>query len=62
MLRSIVLLLCVLLSGCSAAKRNVVRLNTGQGEPLVHTPRRDVEPVAVSDKEFRKAVAHQARG
>jgi hypothetical protein len=58
--RSIVLLLLVLLSGCSASTRSVVRLDTGQGEPLVHTPRRDVEPVAVSEKEFRKAVAQHA--
>ncbi len=39
-------LLCVFLSGCSASTRAVVRLDTAQGEPLVHTPRRDVEPVA----------------
>ncbi len=58
--RSVVLLLVVLLSGCSASTRGVVRLDTGQGEPLVHTPRRDVEPVALSEKEFRKAVAQQA--
>ncbi len=58
--QSVVLLLLVLLSGCSASTRGVVRLDTGQGEPLVHTPRRHVEPVAVSDKEFRKAVAQQA--
>jgi hypothetical protein len=42
--RSAVLLLAVVLSGCSASTRSVVRLDTGQGEPLVHTPRRDVEP------------------
>jgi hypothetical protein len=35
-------------------------LDTGQGEHLVHTPRRDVEPVAVSEKEFRKAIAQHA--
>jgi hypothetical protein len=58
--RSLVLLLFVLLSGCSASTRSVVRLDTGQGEPLVHTPRRDVEPVALSEKEFRKAVAQHA--
>jgi hypothetical protein len=57
----VLLLLCVLLSGCSASTRSIVRLDTGQGEPLVHTPRRDVEPVALSEKEFRKAVAQQAR-
>ncbi len=58
--RSAVLLLFVFLSGCSASTRSVVRLDTGQGEPLVHTPRRDVEPVEVSEKEFKKAVAQHA--
>ena len=58
--RSAVLLLFVLLSGCSTSTRAVVRLDTGQGEPIVHTPRRDVEPVAVSEKEFKKAVAQHA--
>jgi Restriction endonuclease fold toxin 5 len=60
--RSAVLLLLVLLSGCSASTRGVVRLDTGQGEPLVHTPRRDVEPVAVSEEQFKKAVAQHAPG
>ncbi|WP_257463033.1 restriction endonuclease fold toxin 5 domain-containing protein [Archangium lipolyticum] len=55
--RSGAVLLFVLLSGCSASTRVVVRLDTGQGEPIVHTPRRDVGPVAVSEKEFKKAVA-----
>jgi len=58
--RSAVLLLCVFLAGCSASTRAVVRLDTGQGKPFVHTPRRDVEPVAVSEKEFKKAVAQHA--
>ena len=58
--RSAVLLLFVLLSGCSASMRGFVRLDTGQGEPIVHTPRRDAEPVAVSGKEFKKAVAQHA--
>ena len=60
MLRSAVLLLFVFLSGCSASTKGVVRLGTGQGEPLVYTPHRDVEPVAVSEKEFRKVVAQHA--
>ena len=55
--RSAVLLLFVFLSGCSASTKVVVRLDTGQGEPIVHTPRRDVEPVAVSEKELKKAIA-----
>jgi hypothetical protein len=58
--RSAVLLLFVLFSGCSAPTRGVVRLATGQGEPLVHTPRRDVEPVAVSETQFKKAIAQHA--
>ncbi|MDC0712722.1 restriction endonuclease fold toxin 5 domain-containing protein [Stigmatella sp. ncwal1] len=58
--RSAVLLLFVLLSGCSASRKGVVRLDTGQGDPIVHTPRRDVTPVAVSEKEFKKAVAQHA--
>jgi hypothetical protein len=60
MSRSAVLLLFVFLAGCSASTRAVVRLDTGHGEPLIHTPRRDVEPVAVSEKEFKKVVAQQA--
>src|SRR5687768_13296446 len=58
--RSALLLLFVFLSGCSVSTRAVVRLDTGQGEPSVHTPRRDVEPVAVSEKELTKAVAQHA--
>ncbi|QRN98961.1 restriction endonuclease fold toxin 5 domain-containing protein [Archangium violaceum] len=58
--RSAVLLLFVFLSGCSASTKVVVRLDMGQGEPIIHTPRRDVEPVAVGEKEFKKAVARQA--
>ncbi len=58
--RSAVVLLFVLLCGCSASTRSVVRLDTGQSDPLVHTPRRDVEPVAVSEKEFKQAVAQHA--
>lgn len=58
--RSAVLLLFVFLSGCSASTRGVVRLDTGRGEPIVHTPRRDVEPVEVSEKEFKRGVAQHA--
>ncbi|MFL5343145.1 MAG: Tox-REase-5 domain-containing protein [Hyalangium sp.] len=35
-------------------------MDTGQGAPLVHSPRRDVEPVALSEKQFKQAVARQA--
>ncbi|MFL5346785.1 MAG: hypothetical protein ACJ8AT_18545, partial [Hyalangium sp.] len=58
--RSAVLLLVAFLSGCSASTRGVVRLDTGQGAPIVHTPRRDVEPLALSEEQFKKAVAQQA--
>ncbi|HYI02405.1 hypothetical protein [Hyalangium sp.] len=60
MRRWAIILLCAFLSGCSASTKGVVRLDTGQGEPIVHTPRRDVEPAAVSEKEFKKAVAQHA--
>ncbi|MFL5349167.1 MAG: Tox-REase-5 domain-containing protein [Hyalangium sp.] len=60
MLRWAVVLLFAFLSGCTAPMKIVVRLETGQGEPLVHTPRRDVEPVAMSDQQFKKAVAQHA--
>ena len=52
-----VLLLFAFLAGCSTPTK-VVRLDTGQGEPLVHVPRRDVEPVEVSEEEFKQAVAN----
>jgi hypothetical protein len=58
--RPAVLLLLLFLLGCSASTRVAVRLDTGQGEPIVHTPRRDMEPVEVSQKEFRQAVAKHA--
>ncbi|MDY7226691.1 Tox-REase-5 domain-containing protein [Hyalangium rubrum] len=58
--RSVVLLLWVFLFGCSGSTTKAVRLDTGRGEPGVHLPRRDVELAAVSEKEFKKAVAHHA--
>ncbi|WP_444881620.1 SitA5 family polymorphic toxin [Hyalangium versicolor] len=57
---SVVLLLLVFYLGCSGSTTKAVRLDTGQGEPLVHTPRRDMAPVAVSEKEFKKVVAQHA--
>jgi hypothetical protein len=54
------LLLIVFRSGCSASTRAVVRLNTSQGGPLIHTPRRDVKPEEVGEEEFKKAVAQHA--
>jgi hypothetical protein len=58
--RLTILLLFVWLSACSASTRGIVRLDTGRGEPIVHTPIRRAEPVAVSENQFRKAVAQHA--
>jgi len=60
MRRSVVLLLFTFLAGCSASTK-VVRLDTGQGEPRVHVPRRDVEPVQLSEEQFKEAVTEHAR-
>jgi hypothetical protein len=57
--RSMALLLCTFLAGCSTPMK-AVRLDTGQGAPRVHVPPRDVEPVQLSEREFKKAVAQQA--
>ena len=59
MVRWTIALLCAVLAGCSAPTRGV-RLDTGQGEPQVHVPRRDVEPGTVSEKQLRQAVAKHA--
>jgi hypothetical protein len=53
------LLLFSFLVGCSTTTK-VVHLDTGEGEPLVHVPRRDVQPVEVGDDEYQKAVAKHA--
>jgi hypothetical protein len=49
------LMLLVSLAGCSGPAK-LVRLDTGQGPPAVHVPRRDVQPVRLTEEEFRKAV------
>jgi hypothetical protein len=59
MCRWAVLLLFVFLASCSAPTK-VVRLDTGLGAPRVHVPRRDVEPVEVSEEAFKEAVAKHA--
>ncbi len=59
MTRRAILLLFSLLAGCSASKK-VVLLDMGQGKPIVHVPRRDVESVALSEEEFKEAVAQHA--
>ncbi|MFY0521976.1 hypothetical protein ACN28I_01775 [Archangium gephyra] len=51
--------LLVLLAGCATASR-VVRLDTGQADTLVFTPRSSAEPVNLNGGEFKKAVAKRA--
>jgi hypothetical protein len=53
------LLLLMLLAGCSSSR--VVRLDTGQGEPIVFTPRSDARPVELGGKELKEAVSKLAR-
>jgi hypothetical protein len=48
MKRCCAVVLLVLLAGCGTASR-VVRLDTGQGEPLVFTPRSRAEPVEIAE-------------
>ncbi|WP_187345256.1 hypothetical protein [Cystobacter ferrugineus] len=43
----------ILLVGCGTASR-VVRLDTGQTDPLVFTPRSDARPVALGNGEFEE--------
>ncbi|WNG56202.1 hypothetical protein F0U59_16600 [Archangium gephyra] len=52
--------LLVLLMGCGTASR-AVRLNTGQADSLVFTPRSSAETVALGDDEFKEAGAKMAR-
>ncbi|HYO55599.1 hypothetical protein [Archangium sp.] len=59
MRRWVILLLVASLTGCSTPTK-VIRLDTGQGKPSVHVPRRHVEPVEVSQEEFKQAVAKHA--
>jgi len=61
MKRCCTVVLLMLLAGCGAASR-VVRLDTGQGDPLVFTPRSRAEPVELEDNEFEAAVTELARG
>ena len=56
MKRWVVIAVWGVLAGCSASSK-VVRLDTGSGDPLVYVPRRDLEPLDVSQKQFKQAVA-----
>jgi len=55
-----VALLLALLTACTPSR--VVRLDTGQGEPLIHLPRTDqASPVELEAEEFTQAVANEVR-
>jgi hypothetical protein len=51
--------LLVLLAGCATASR-VVRLDTGQADTLVFTPRSGAQPVLLNGDDFKEAVAKRA--
>jgi hypothetical protein len=51
--------LLVLLAGCATASR-VVRLDTGQADTLVFTPRSGAQPVKLNGDDFKEAVAKRA--
>jgi hypothetical protein len=53
-------MLLVSLAGCGTAAR-VVRLDTGPGKPLVHTPRGGEAPVELRQGEFKAALVELAR-
>lgn len=53
-----ILVLVPLLSGCASTR--VVRLNTGHGPPLEHSPRASSESVEVDAEDFEKALAQLA--
>jgi hypothetical protein len=57
---ALVALALVTLSGCASAPRTV-RLDTGQGTPLVHTPRGGQEAVRLREDEFKGALTWLAR-
>lgn len=53
--------LLLLLVGCGMSSR-AVRLETGQGQPIVFTPRTSIEPVELDGEEFEQAIQRLARG
>jgi hypothetical protein len=59
MLSRAALLLFFLLVGCTGATK-VVRLDTQAGAPIIHVPRRNVEPVDLSEAVFKAAMAEHA--
>ncbi|XXF78265.1 Tox-REase-5 domain-containing protein [Myxococcaceae bacterium GXIMD 01537] len=54
-------LVLVLLVGCGGARARVVRLETGEGKPLIFSPRGPVEPVELEEEEFQEAMRALAR-
>jgi hypothetical protein len=56
------LLLSMLLAACGGPSR-VVRLDTGEGAPVVHVPRAvDAEPVELDEEDFKQGLSEVARG
>ncbi len=56
----VVVLLWALSASCGSARE--VRLETGQGQPLIHIPRtNDSRPVELDEGEFTKAIAKEVR-
>jgi hypothetical protein len=56
--RAVAALLALLVSACNSPTK-IVRLTSGQGAPIVHVARADVEPVEVDDDSFKQSlIAH----
>lgn len=54
-----VVLLVLMATGCATSR--VVRLDTGEGQPIIYTPSADAEPVELDEDEFAEAVQKLAR-
>jgi hypothetical protein len=54
-----VALLVLMATGCATSR--VVRLDTGEGRPVIYTPRADAEPVELDEDAFAEAVQKLAR-
>ena len=54
-------LVLLLLAGTGCATARVVRLDTGEGPPIAHAPRVEVEPEALEGEDFEGAVRELAR-
>ena len=60
-LRWATVLLLVGLAGTGCSTSRVVRLDTGEGQPIVHTPRTETGPVELTEDAFEEAVQKLAR-